>query len=58
MKWGELKEYVEVNGVNNDTEVAFEDPNFGGNLREITLMDIYIDNGELRIEPPYWEPVD
>lgn len=50
MKWSEFKEFVELNGVNDDTELAYEDMNFGGNDGEIDQWCVEIDkeNNELR----------
>lgn len=58
MKWKEFKELAESMGAQDDFEVAFEDPNFGGNHSEIDPTSVFVDNNEVRIQPPYWEPVD
>jgi hypothetical protein len=60
MKWKDFKEWLEDNGVNDDTELAYEDPNFGGNNGDFDLTNVVVDDelNELRIESQYWEPVD
>jgi hypothetical protein len=60
MKWKEFKEYVESKGVNDDTEIAYENMNFGGNDGEIDKWCIEVDteNNELRFNSKYYADLD
>ena len=40
------------------TEINYVDPNFGGRGDDLDKWSIKIENGEVFLDCPYWEPVD
>ena len=60
MRWKEFKDLVESKGVNDETELFYEDMNFGGPDDHFDEWCIKFDDkrNQLRIYSQYWEPVD
>ena len=60
MKWKDFKEYVEANGVKDDTDLAYEDMNFGGNARDFNqhCVTIDVENNELRVSSEWFPDLD
>jgi len=56
MKKIDFLEYISK--LPDDAEINFRDPNFGGRGYDIDKWSLYIEEGELLISPPYWEPLD
>ena len=60
MKWKDFKEYVESRGVNDDTILAYNEMNFGGNAGNLHKMSVDIDKeaNELRFDSMSFQDVD
>lgn len=60
MKWKKFKEFVESKGVNDETELAYEDMNFRGKDGLIDSFSITIDTekNELRFKSKEFTFID
>ena len=60
MKWKDFKEHCENIGVNDDTEVCYEDMNFGGNAKDLDKFNLFFDKSanELRVDSIWFADLD
>lgn len=60
MKFGDFIKKCQEIGVNNDTEICYENMNFGGNDGELDIDDIkyFPQENELRVSSKFFPELD
>ena len=60
MNWGEIKGYLEAEGVTDSTEVYYKDMNFGGKEDPLDTLDIQVvESGkEILLDSRHYDYID